>query len=156
MPSRRFWELEPGDVDLDAVSAAPEDLGLLVLIEFATVYGNDFFVVPMEVDIGSVTSLSSVLVANTFGEVTPVPTAAAADAKAGRSPFRVFEPTASERPGSDLGTVPWLVALPTVVGGLAGQPVEDVLLARTRRPTSPGPSSAWWLASSVGRRLGPR
>jgi hypothetical protein len=43
LPAARFWELESGDVNLDAVSAAPEDLGRLLFMEFAVVYGSDFF-----------------------------------------------------------------------------------------------------------------
>ena len=47
MPAERFWELEDSAVDLGAVSAAAEDLGRLLTVEFATVFGNDWWSVPV-------------------------------------------------------------------------------------------------------------
>ena len=39
MPARRFWELENAAVDIGALTAGAEDLGRLLLREFALVYG---------------------------------------------------------------------------------------------------------------------
>ncbi|GAA4728028.1 hypothetical protein [Phytohabitans rumicis] len=129
LPASRFWEFEAGEVNLDAVSAAPEDLGRLLLTEFAVAYGNDFFLVPVEVDAGSVASVRGLTVRNTFGETIPIPTAADADRTAGRAPFRLFQPTVGAG-GTPGGAVPLLILVPGAAPGLEGEPVEEVLLAR--------------------------
>jgi hypothetical protein len=127
LPAARFWELESGDVNLDAVTAAPEDLGRLLFMEFAVVYGSEFFAVPLEVDVGSVTSVRSLAARTTFGETVTVPAAEQVDAAAGRAPFRLFRPSVA---GDPTAAETWLVVLPTVLGGLAGPPVEEVLFSR--------------------------
>src|SRR5262249_32961111 len=53
MPARRFWELEDAAVDIGALSAAAEDIGRLLLREFALIYGNDWFQIPLRVPVGS-------------------------------------------------------------------------------------------------------
>jgi hypothetical protein len=129
LPASRFWEFEAGEVNLDAVSAAPEDLGRLLLTEFAVAYGNDFFLVPVEVDAGSVARVRSLTMRTTFGETVPVPTAADADRTAGRAPLRLFQPTVGAG-GAAGDAAPLLVVVPAVASGLEGEPVEEVLLAR--------------------------
>jgi hypothetical protein len=125
-PAARFWELESGDVNLDAMSAAPEDLGRLLFMEFAVVYGSDFFGVPIQVDVGSVTVVRSLTVRTTFGETITVPPAEQSDVAAGRAPFRLYQPNVAGGAGAE----PWLVVLPTVLGGLAGPAVEEVVFSR--------------------------
>jgi hypothetical protein len=129
LPASRFWEFEAGEINLDAVSAAPEDLGRLLLTEFAVAYGNDFFLVPVEVDVGSVGRVRSLSVRTTFGETVTIPTAAEADGLAGRAPFRLFQLTVGAG-GAAGDAAPLLVVIPAVAAGLEGAPVEEVLLSR--------------------------
>ena len=67
MPLPRFWAMEDAASDLGAVDASAADLGRLLLVEFATVYGNDWFVLPVKLPTGSLTLLDSVVVADVFG-----------------------------------------------------------------------------------------
>jgi hypothetical protein len=128
MPAERFWEFEDAAVDLGAVSAAAEDLGRLVTVEFATVFGNDWWSVPVPAHFGSLVGVRSLVVRNTFGEnVLVEPTEVAARSTA---PWRMFRLTdATLAAGS--GPAPALLLLaPVVVGALEGDPVEDLLLLR--------------------------
>ena len=52
MPSPRFWEFEDAQVDFGSVDAGPTDLARMLLVEFALAYGNDWFVLPIELDVG--------------------------------------------------------------------------------------------------------
>ena len=79
MPARRFWQIEDAAVDIGALSAAAEDLGRLLLREFALIYGNDWFQIPLAVPVGSHVSIKSLSVADTFGIVTTIPHYATAD-----------------------------------------------------------------------------
>ena len=67
MPLPRFWAMEDAASDLGAVDASAADLGRLLLVEFATVYGNDWFVLPVKLPTGSLTLLDSVVVTDVFG-----------------------------------------------------------------------------------------
>jgi hypothetical protein len=73
MPARRFWEMEDAVVDIGAIEAGPADLGRLMLREFALIYGNDWFVVPIPVLVGSVSRITSLVVTDTFGASQTIP-----------------------------------------------------------------------------------
>jgi hypothetical protein len=67
MPLPRFWAMEDADCDFGSIDAAPNDIGRLLLVEFATVYGNDWFVLPLKIPAGTLTILDSVTVTDVFG-----------------------------------------------------------------------------------------
>ncbi len=67
MPLPRFWAMEDSSYDFGAVEASPNDIGRLLLVEFATVYGNNWFVLPIKLPVGSLTLLDEVVVSDTFG-----------------------------------------------------------------------------------------
>jgi len=118
MPAARWWEMEDGRVDVGAVRAGPTDVLRLVFIEFATVYGNDWFQLPLDaIPVGSICRLpaSSLVVTDTFGVDVPSSPFSTAD-------WRMFQVT---------GADPELLLLPPVVAqGLEGRPLEDVELLR--------------------------
>lgn len=72
MPLTRFWQFEDGHVNFGAVDVAADDLGRLLLIEYGLVYGNDFFLVPLELPIGSLCRIGALRVFNTFGDESVV------------------------------------------------------------------------------------
>ena len=128
MPAERFWELEDAAVDLGAVSASVEDLGRLVTVEFATVFGNDWWSVPVRARFGSLVDVHSLVVRDTFGENTLVEPAEAT--AAATAPWRMFRLTDSSL-GAGSGPAPALLLLaPVVAGALDGDPVEELLLLR--------------------------
>jgi len=128
MPTERFWEVEDAAVDLGAVSAAAEDLGRLLTVEFATAFGNDWWSVPVPARFGSVVGVRSLVVRDTFGEnvlIEPTETASSATA-----PWRIFRLTDAELAAGS-GPAPVLLLLaPVVAGALDGDPVEELLLLR--------------------------
>ena len=128
MPAERFWEFEDAAVDLGAVSAAAEDLGRLVTVEFATVFGNDWWSVPVQARFGSLVGLRSLVVRDTFGENVLIdPTEGASSSTA---PWRMFRLTDTEL-GAGSGPSPGLLLLaPVVAGTLDGEAVEEILLLR--------------------------
>ena len=126
MPTRRFWEMEDAAVDIGSLSAAAEDLGRLLLREFALIYGNDWFQVPLAVSGGSQVTIDSLSVADSFGIVTAIPHYAAADGAAGAwRMFALREPDGVSAAGANR-----LVLPPGAVGSLDSEAIEDVLLLR--------------------------
>jgi hypothetical protein len=67
MPSPRYWEFEDARFDFGNVDAAGHDLGRLLLVQFATLFGNDWCLVPVPLDVGTVTALDHVIVTDVFG-----------------------------------------------------------------------------------------
>jgi hypothetical protein len=128
MPAVRFWEFEDAAVDLGAVSAAAEDLGRLLAVEFATVFGNDWWSVPVPASFGGLVGVRSLVVRDSFGEnVLVEPTETASQVPA---PWRMFRLTDAGL-GAGSGPAPAVLLLPPVVAGpLDGDPVEELLLLR--------------------------
>ena len=67
MPATRFWEFEDAQVDFGSVDAGPTDLARMLLVEFALAYGNDWFVIPIELEVGSLYRTRSLVITDTFG-----------------------------------------------------------------------------------------
>lgn len=122
MPASRLWEMEDANVDLSAIAAAADDLARLFLLEFALIAGDDWFTLPVEAPVGSITRVSELTVTDTFGVTTdPVaPTTERADAEGWD--MYTFDLPNHGAPG---------LFLPPVLGtSLSADPVEDVLFGR--------------------------
>jgi hypothetical protein len=73
MPSRRYWEFEDADVDLSKISS--DDVSSQALLNFALVYGNDWYSFPVEAPLGSLVRIPYLSVKDSFGiedEVVPL------------------------------------------------------------------------------------
>lgn len=127
MPARRYWEIEDGSVDIGALSAAPEDLGRLLLREFALIYGTEWFLVPVSVPEGCIVNIDALKVSDTFGLVTVVPHYSAADG--GSVPWRLFAISPDERTAGSLLDYR-LAILPSSAAILDSESFENVLLLR--------------------------
>ncbi|WP_416840235.1 lamin tail domain-containing protein [Haloferax sp. DFSO52] len=122
MPSSRLWELEDAAVNLAELSAAADDLSRLFLIEFALIAGDDWFTIPLEAPVGSVTRVTDLSVTDTFGMQTEDVPATVDQPDADNWSMFTFDLPNHTEPG---------LFLPSVVGtSLTGETVEDVLFAR--------------------------
>ena len=66
-PAPRFWEMEDARIAYGLVPVGPTDLAHLLMIEYASAYGNDWFLLPLMLPVGSVTRVDSLVVTDTFG-----------------------------------------------------------------------------------------
>ena len=116
-PRDRFWEFEDAKLSLARVDATTSDLGRLALVEFSTIYGNDWFTFPVPVTYGSLQLVSDLVVRDTFGTHELI--AAAADVQ-----------WAMYRPGGSPAGNPTLMVPSVTTAPLAGDVVEVVRLLR--------------------------
>ena len=127
MPARRFWEMEDASVDIGALSAGAEDLGRLLLREFALIYGNDWFQIPLVVPIGCEVTIDSLEITDTFGLKETIPHYSQVDGTSGQ--WRLFA-LSNETASTNSAPAPNLVVVPSAVGAQDGVAIEDVLLLR--------------------------
>jgi hypothetical protein len=124
MPSSRWWALEDAAVNFGDITAPVESPITALVVEYVLRYGNDHYVVPIRLALGSVIRTNRLIVTNTFGEqllVRPI-TDLEPD-----GPFRLFEhtmpPPAS---AADQPRDPLLALLPTLDQPLSGPPLEKI------------------------------
>lgn len=70
MPNTRWWAFEDQRTNFGEVRPDTTDLGKLLLMEFALVYANDWFVFPYTLPIGTITDVKGIAITNVFGERT--------------------------------------------------------------------------------------
>lgn len=130
MPAARFWEFEDAQVDFGALDAGPEDLARMLLIEFAITYGNDWFVVPIELNIGTLTRTASLVVTNTFGERTLIRSASELGGQ--YAAWRMFQLSTTRQPGQAAAVLDANLFFlpPTLPKSLESRPIEEVLFLR--------------------------
>jgi hypothetical protein len=75
MPVSRYWEFEDARVDFGAMAAGRHQLVKLLLIDFALIAGDDWFIVPVMVPVGTLCNTHTLEVRNTFGELLSVSSA---------------------------------------------------------------------------------
>ena len=125
-PNPRWWTFEDGAVNFGDINAASEGSVTAVVVEYALRYGNDHFIIPLPLRIGSLARLSRLVVTTTFGEQILIRPVAEVEPD---GPFRLFELS-----GPDVAATqprdPLIVMLPTVPEALAGPALESVTYAR--------------------------
>lgn len=127
-PARRFWEFEDARIDHGLLPAGPGDLPQLLLSDFAGSHGNDWYVIPVDLAVGTLTQTRSLVVADTFGVQTLI---------------RPHEPGTAEQ-----ANVFSMFALAT----LQRPPARDTLSAAIYRPSAPR-ANLFYLAPGLLRSL---
>jgi hypothetical protein len=70
MPNVRLWEFEDRRTDFGSIRAGTTDVPLLLLAEFGLIYGNDWTVVPYNLEVGTLADIKGVIVNDVFGVQT--------------------------------------------------------------------------------------
>jgi hypothetical protein len=117
MPRDRFWEFEDAKLALARIDASTTDLGRLALVEFSTVYGNDWFQFPIPASFGSTQTVGNLVVRDTFGTHEFIAPAAEGD-------WAIYRPT-----GAPIAS-PTLYMPAVTVSPLTGPTTEEVAFAR--------------------------
>ncbi len=75
MPADRYWEFEDGRVNFGMLGAAKSDLTRLAVLEYALVFGNDWFTLPLTLPVNALYRISRFEVLDNFGVTLPIPPA---------------------------------------------------------------------------------
>lgn len=122
MPNTRHWTFEEGAINFGNINPDTTDIAKLLLIEFGLVYANDWFLLPIDLQVGTLTSIRGLAVTNVFGErIWIEPSVTAADPVQSWRMFRLAPKGAND----DRLFLP-----PTTPTGLESRPVESVSCIR--------------------------
>jgi hypothetical protein len=123
MPSPRWWNFEDGLTDFGDLQPDKVDLARLLVIEFALLGADDWFQLPIPLNVGSLSSVTTLLVTDNFGERTLIrPTGVQAPDLA--QPWRMYALTGTD-PSEDL-----LLLAPVLTTVTEARELERVLFAR--------------------------
>lgn len=128
MPNTRWWAFEDRRVNFGAVTPATTDLGTLMFLEFGLVYANDWFLIPLTLDAGTLVRVRGMAVTTVFGErfwITAAGTGPDDDWQRWSMFTLSVKGTAN---GQQADTS--LLLLPTVPKIQEGHPLEEVMMIR--------------------------
>ena len=72
MPKKRLFEMEDRRINFGNMKPGIVDLSRLMLMEFALVYSNDWFIAPLDLPMGSLCWIETIKVKDTFGVTTEI------------------------------------------------------------------------------------
>jgi hypothetical protein len=129
-PAQRFWEMEDRAIDYGLLPAGPGDIPQLMLSEFASGFGNEWYVIPIDLDVGTLTKTRSLVITDSFGVQTLIsPVNDPAKPMTGWSMFELSGIQRKDTP--DLGPRSNLLFLvPSLLKTIDGRPLEEVLFMR--------------------------
>jgi hypothetical protein len=125
MPSDRTWQFEDAAVAFPQITADRTDLAKMLVIEFASVFSNDWYLWPLPLPVGAMHTVTELTITNTFGEVDP-PVGQVVSASAD---WQLFRPS-QRRPDGASTPFDGLLLLPTLAAPALGPPTEEVVLLR--------------------------
>lgn len=121
MPADRYWEFEDSRVHFGGLEAGITDLTRVMLTEYALVYGNDWFVIPLKLPTNALYQVADLQVIDSFGDRVRVTPAQNPDG----SEWTLYE-LSTRNAVRQTDTL----FLPATVDTLEGLPVEALELSR--------------------------
>jgi hypothetical protein len=128
MPNTRWWAFEDRRTNFGEVAPDTTDVGKLMLMEFALIFANDWFVVPWTLPVGGLARVHGIAVTTVFDERLWVEPVAQGVADDGWESWSMFSLTGDSAGRSTFPAE--LALLPLAPKVLEGDPLEDVALVR--------------------------
>lgn len=125
MPDSRWWNFEDAVTDFGQLDADHVDLAKLLVMEFALVYGNDWFSVPVPSPIGTLERVTTLVVTDTFGVRTVIRPSEQTQVNAGETAWSMFKLSGTGGARSD-----FIVMAPTLGLSDDADAIEEVNFVR--------------------------
>jgi hypothetical protein len=126
MPNSRWWQFEDGRVDLGNIRRPNLNILAMLLTEFALIYANDWFVLPLSQAAGTLRNIESLIVTDSFGigsNISPI-----RDTSIDDSRWSMFTLSGSQGSGIENSQVFFLAD--RIAHALHGEALEEVTFAR--------------------------
>jgi hypothetical protein len=123
MASSRWWELDDRRTDFGGLDVQHTDLARMLLAEFALIYSEDWYELPVRAPVGAVAHIRFIVVDDTFGERTLI-RSTYEQVAAGQVPWSLFAISGGAAPKGSL-------FLPPALGSvLDSRAIEEVTFFR--------------------------
>jgi hypothetical protein len=126
MPSDRYWEFEDGRVNFGMLGAAKTDLARIAVVEYALVFGNDWFTLPITLPVNALYQVEKLDVRDNFGILVAIPPAKNPDG----SQWTMYEMSVTAKPTDPRPRLTDRLYLCPAVSALEGPALEHVLMMR--------------------------
>jgi len=126
MPNPRWWAFEDSQTDFGNMDTAKTDLAKMMIMNFAMIYGNDWFMIPLPVEVGTITRIESLKVTDVFGVETEIPRAQSVS----DDPLQVWQMYTLSKKDNPNEAGDFLFLPPTVGYSEESPPVEEVRFFR--------------------------
>jgi hypothetical protein len=124
MHDPRWWTFEDSVSDFGQLDAQHVDIAKLLVMEFALVYGNNWFAVPVPTPIDALARVTTLVVSDTFGVRTLIRPSEQTTVNAGESPWSMYK-LSGPKARSD-----FILMAPTLGVVDDAEPLEDVRFLR--------------------------
>ena len=126
MPADRYWEFEDGRVNFGMMGASKVDLARMAVIEYALVFGNDWFTLPVTLPVNALYRVATLDVLDNFGITVKIPPATNPDG----TQWTMYEMSVGASPLVPRPRLNDILYLCPAVKTLEGAPLEHVLMMR--------------------------
>jgi hypothetical protein len=126
-PADRYWEFEDANVSFGGIDGGAVSVARMLLVEYALVFGNDWFVVPVEMPVGSLFRTTKFRVRDTFGVESLIGPSKNVDGPSWTM-WQLSSPAATFSTAS--GPPSFFFLPPVLAQTLESDPVEEVALFR--------------------------
>jgi hypothetical protein len=152
MPNARWWELETSATDFGSVQPEKRDLAKLIFMDFMLIHGNDWYLIPLEVQVGGVAQVNGVVVTDVFGVMTQIDRADTLVPVSGMAPGQQWTMFSPSWTGHAPKVGNYLVVPPSIwLTALYGPAMEEVRLLR-----DPVADLVWGIEAVVEGGVGQR
>jgi hypothetical protein len=141
MPLARWWQLEDYRINFEKLAINRNDTATLAFTEFVTLYSNDWQIVPLNLDAGSICKVKSVVVKDVFGQYTKVETANKNSQD--WNCWAIFDISSDENEINNSIIIP-----PTLVKSQEGKPFEEVNFIRDEMS-----NMVWSIETKISNQL---
>ena len=134
-PNKRLWQFEDANVNMGNIDMDYNSVANAVVLQYTTMYGNDWMLVPMELEVGTLMKVKEIKVTNTFGDTITIenvrPESQTSNSVPYTSRWSLFE-IAKENAYSDkdFSTNPVLFYPPSLARTVESKPIETVQFLR--------------------------
>lgn len=160
MPAARYWEFEDANVDFGVTAAGVQQLAHLLLLEFGLVSGDDWFVIPVEVPVGTLCFTRKLSVFDNFVDNVGEASIAINSTRVvdtgpnqppGLLPWGLFHLSLEPTPGTSTAPIgPEALFVPPTLGrSLQSRAIEEVLFTRDEMA-----NMAWAVERTIESALG--
>mgnify|MGYP005748239601 CR=1 FL=1 len=129
MPLPRWWEMEDYNVSFSDLRASPADLNKLLYLEFMYVYKNDWFVLPLTLQEGSLSRIKGLIVTDIFGLKYKINDANELTSANDTDKWTMYS-LSTKKGDIEFGAVRNLFLPPITTNALESKPLEQVSFVR--------------------------